>query len=58
MVDFRSRGSEANSVPATGDDSSTKFIGISASDAVCSFGVDLLAVCLAGIGDEERKKAN
>jgi hypothetical protein len=45
-------------VPATDDDSSTKFTGISASDAVCSFGVDLLAVCLAGIGDEESKKAN
>src|SRR5262249_19680670 len=31
MGDFRSRGSEANSVPATGDDSSTKFTGIFAS---------------------------
>jgi len=39
-----------------GDDSSTKFTGISASDAVCGLGVDLLAVCLAASATGNARK--
>src|SRR5262249_20395536 len=52
MVEFRARG-------ATGRRQQREFTGIFASDAVCSLGVDLVAVCLAASAmRKESKKAN